>query len=523
MRHVRPRAGGHDCGHVKGFMLHFGRNTSRRSTMSLPAQAGKSQHQPYVLALTIAIVSLAGCADPVPEPPAGNVGLPPVKTEASGASIDPDVRNLNGSHTTRVAGSCTIFVAARGNDWKSGRSPDTALRTPTRAVELAQPGDVVCFGAGTYRPLLVEGMHGSADAPIVFRTLPGTERTATFTSGSLDYGGAADIRDSEHIHIYDVRLADSQTGIGLEASAFARVEGVLVENVGQAGIHVGRTSSSGEGRRFLGRESHDIDVIGNTVRGTGNVHSRYGEGVYVGTGGLSGDETHDVLVAYNTIERVRAEGIEVKSYTYDVTVRGNVVAHGSHYFHAGITVGVTPRRCTDGTMIPDATLPDHGLASPRGCEPATDYRDGNYLIEDNRIYDFTHALGKGETEDGGMVAGIGIGHGNALVRNNLVWDIPGGIGIRTYTTFGNAAARRVQFDNNTVWNPDGSGIRLSDGDEGTHLVDQLGEAISTNNLTNDGSAGSAVVPPSRFVGPIMGDADAGRGPGSGFETAAADP
>ena len=269
----------------------------------------------------------------------------------------------------------------------------------------------MCFDGGDYPTLQIADVHGTADQPVVFRPIPGAERAATFTSGSQEFGVGVYVVRSEHVHVYDLHLVDSQSGIGVASSAFVRVEGLLIERLGQEGLAVGRERALPRSREpFLGLASHDIDVIGNTVRDTGNVTARYGEGIYIGTGGFDGDDTHDVFVAYNTIEHTRAEGIELKKFTHDVIVRGNGITDGSHFFHAAITVA---------------------------AQPAT-FGAGNYLVEDNVITGFRSV--------GGPVAGIGVGHGPAIVRRNVIAGIDG-YGLCTYAT---GTAVDATFEDNTI-------------------------------------------------------------------------
>lgn len=348
---------------------------------------------------------------------------------------------------------------------------------------MARSGDVVCFDAGTYPTLEIANRTGTAAGPIVFRTVPGGELKATFTSGSLKHGHSVRVDRSEHVHLYDLRLTSSQTGIEVGSSGYARLDGLLVERVGQAAIKIHRTVAAGDEQRFLGPASHHCDVVSNTIRDTGRVTPRYGEGIYVGTGGLRGDDTHDVYVAYNHLDAVRAEAIEIKRHSHDVIVRGNLVTSGSHEFHAAITVAVQAK--------PDSVP------------------NGHYLVEDNRIYNYAST--------GDSVAGITIGHGDTVVRNNVVWAIDGGRGIRTTTTFASASAREVVIEHNTIWTSGAApSIALDDGDERTGITDHLGHVTVRDNVTSDGAAGSIRGASDDFVGPIEGSADAGQGPGTGF-------
>ncbi|HNH47940.1 MAG TPA: right-handed parallel beta-helix repeat-containing protein [Myxococcota bacterium] len=373
-----------------------------------------------------------GCAQTVAPPPAA-VG-------PAGAELRGKGRNLEGSHTVPVTRACTRVLQPEG------RATEESL---AQAVAHLNAGDVVCFAAGRYPPLRVDGVQGTADAPIAFRAVPGEE--ATFSSGSLAYGSAVSIFRSDHVQVYDLHLTHSQKGIELKSVSHARVEGLRIEDLGQEAIAVGALHSQDGSPHFLGPPSHHVDVIGNLLRDTGKVTARYGEGVYVGTGGFAGDETHDVLIAYNQMEQIRAEGVDLKAHSYNLIVRGNLIAHSSHRFHAAITAGVAP----------------------------VQGRDGNYLIEDNHIFDYC------STDQ--PVAGIGIGHGNAVVRNNLIWNIPGGSGIQTYTTFGNPEARQVLLERNTIWNPEGRSLALDEGDQGTGARFSAEVRLEGNLLSDDPS------------------------------------
>lgn len=375
---------------------------------------------------------------------------------------------------------CSVWVSSRGDDRHDGRHDARAVRTPDRAVRLAQPGDVVCFARGRYPRLRIYGKRGEPGRPIVFRAAPGASREATFTTGSLRDGLGAQLADVDHIVVKGLRVTRSQTGLGCHACRHVRIEGVLVESVGQAGLHVGRPIDWTGAPRFTGPPSEHVALIGNTVRDTGLVTARYGEGVYVGTGAIGGDETHDILVEGNTLLGTRAEGIEVKPFTRRVTVRGNLVMASSHAFKAAITIAVSP----------------------------VDYPSGEYLVEFNRVVDFRST--------GGPIAGIGIGHGDTIVRHNLVWAIAGGSGIRTYTTFVTPGARRVLIEHNTVWTPGAPSILLHEDDGRAPGATTPADVECRDNLTSDGAAGSLKVATADFLGPTDGVADAGPGPGSGL-------
>ncbi|MCP4803796.1 MAG: hypothetical protein GY913_17570 [Proteobacteria bacterium] len=153
--------------------------------------------------------------------------------------------------------------------------------------------------------------------------------------------------------------------------------------------------------------------------------------MYIGTGGLQGDDTHDVFIAHNAFADVRAEAIDLKPHTHDLVVRGDVVESGSHFFHAAITVGAQAFEAPDMAVV----------------------------VERNVVREFS----------GADVAGIGVGHGDAVVRDNVAGLVEGGCSLRTWTTFA-GDARSVRFEGNTI----AGRVCLDDGDQGTSLTDGLG-------------------------------------------------
>ena len=388
-----------------------------------------------------------------------------------------------GSQKTAHSGAASrsLYVSPTGDDANTGESPDKALKSPRAALAAVTPGTIVYFDAGTYTPLKISDKHGTADAPIVFRSLPGKERLATFSSGKLEAGGAIEIEQSSFLEIRDLRAADSQKGISAVSVTHSVIEGNLVENLGQEAIHVGRKHSHDGSKQFLAPASEDVRVAGNTIRGTGKVAPEYGEAVYIGTGAFLGDDTHGIVIEGNTLTDIAAEGIEVKPGTYDVTIRRNAISNTHHEYNGAITVSV------EGTPT----------------------QDGKFLIEDNLIW------GIKKVKHG--VAGIAIGHGNAVIRNNIIWDIEGGVGISVYATFANPKALSVTIANNTICASTGKPrIVLHEGTGGGEPSPLRADVKILKTFTDDGSSNTIVAQPGLFVGPFTGSADAGKGPGSGF-------
>jgi|GEM_PF-3663167 len=400
-----------------------------------------------------------------------------------GTEEQPERSVMDGSHTVRIDEPCTLYVANDGNNARDGRTREGALKSPTRAIWRAKPGDVICFARGSYKPFAIMNFEATAEKPLVLRALPGDEHQVVISQRSHQYGIGIRVGRSEHVHLYGFGIERVQSGVTVAGSAHVRIEDLSIRSVGQAGIYVKQEYDSKDHDRHEGIPSHHVDIIGNTIEDTGNLTARYGEGVYVGSGGRQGDKTHDVFIALNRISDVRAEAIDLKPWTSNLIVRGNVILRGSHFFHGAISVGVQ----------------------------AFDGPSANFLIEDNRIYGY-EALKEDE-----KVAGICVGHGNGVVRRNTIWGIRGGSGIRTTTTFLNPEALDVLIEENTIWSATGEpSITLHDGDERTGVPDKNGNITLRDNLTHDGLLGSRILKQEDFVGPISELADAGDGPGSGF-------
>jgi len=382
---------------------------------------------------------------------------------------------------------CSLYVANNGSDSNSGRSSGAALRNVQTAIGRSSAGDTVCLARGTYpAPILVANKQGSAAQPITLQPMPGDEGEVDVRDGSASLRTGVEVRNSSHINIVGLDIQQVLRGIQYNSVTGGSVVGNVVANIQQEGIRAGALVGS---QGLVGGPSTNIRIASNTIRDTGNrtgqssqgnEYNEFGEGIYIGTGKYRNDATHDIVVESNTITDITAEGIEVKPYTYNVTVRSNTISNNRLKYSGAITVAVGPNTT----------------------------RNGNYLIEDNVIFDVQSRRY--------TIAGIVIGQGNATVRNNTIWDIDGGRGIRVYTTFVLSSANDVRLEGNTVWNPGSSrSLAIHDGTGGFGL-NRRADVTLVGNITDDGSGQSQRVNASAFVGPITGTANRGSGPGSGF-------
>ena len=389
--------------------------------------------------------------------------------------------------TTAVDGAApsstatTIYVSPLGDDSNTGESLDQALKTPKAAVSRALAGTTVYFDEGTYRCMQIEDKHGEPDKPIVFQALSGKERQAIFTSGHLDGGWGIQVSNSSYVEIRNLRVTNTMIGIAFFSVSNGRMMGNMIDHVGRHGLHAGRLHTWNEPKQFVGPESDHVQMVGNIVTGTGKLRADSGEGIYIGTGGIRGDYTHDILIEGNRLSDISAEGAELKPGTYNITFRGNMIWNTHHEYNGALTVAME----------------------------GTDTQDGNYLIENNLIWDIRQVQSS--------VGGIVIGHGNAIIRNNIIWGIDGDRGIRIYDTFHNPKALSITIENNTICaGPSHPNIAFGGAGAAKDRSPLKANVQVKNTYTSDGSAGSVMAIPSLFAGPFTGNADAGRGPGSGF-------
>ncbi len=69
-------------------------------------------------------------------------------------------------HPSRARGPVTYYISPTGSDWDSGASREHPFATIQKAVDRAQPGDLITLGPGIYLQDVVSRRDGAANAPI---------------------------------------------------------------------------------------------------------------------------------------------------------------------------------------------------------------------------------------------------------------------------------------------------------------------------------------------------------------------
>ena len=160
-------------------------------------------------------------------------------------------------------------------------------------------------------------------------------QTVYISGDTISKGSSLEITGCSYIIIEGLCLINAMWGIYVKSSDHIIIKNNEIYNTGQEGVHIGRSSQY-------------IDISGNKIHNTGRFKSKYGEGIYVGSGSYSGtnfpDNCEYIWIEENNIyESGNGEGINIKGESFHITVINNKI-HDIHpgtaeqYNQAGITV-----------------------------------------------------------------------------------------------------------------------------------------------------------------------------------------
>ncbi|WP_299931322.1 right-handed parallel beta-helix repeat-containing protein [uncultured Nocardioides sp.] len=208
------------------------------------------------------------------------------------------------------------------------------------ALADARPGDVITMADGTYTTkgleadlsigdqryygTFVASRSGTAAAPIVLQGsrgaiidgAPGGDGTST------QYG--LYLAGVEHVRVQGITVRNVSKGIVVDRSAHVTIGSVLVEDVGQEGIH-------------LRAGTRHSEVADSVVRRTGLDNASFGEGIYVGSAesnwstysdGRPDASDHNRILR-NTISQTGAESVDIKEGSSHGVLEGNVFDGGA--------------------------------------------------------------------------------------------------------------------------------------------------------------------------------------------------
>ncbi len=321
---------------------------------------------------------------------------------------------------------CTLFVAPEGADENIGARIEQPLQTPAAAVSRAAPGDVVCFAPGTYPSpnrrrgaLHIEDKQGSAGEPITFRSLDRSD-PAVLTMGTVEAGRGVSvvfIQRSSFITIDGFEITEGFRGVTGNGVNNIRILNSKIHRTGGEVIAFGRRAGRQEPEVSTNPISSFVEISGNEISDSGLANGRpFGEGIYLGTSEPSyRDDSNSILLANNYIHDIVDEAIDVKTGVWGVTIMDNRIEDIEVKSQGAITISLQ----------------------------GENWEDGQFLISGNTISDVSSRNFEG--------VAIWLGHGNAAVENNVMWNIDD-YGIYVPNTFNMADARDVVMTDNTIWN-----------------------------------------------------------------------
>jgi Periplasmic copper-binding protein (NosD) len=186
----------------------------------------------------------------------------------------------------------------------------------TQALAAARPGSMIKLAPGTYTGTFVLRGAGTATRPIA---LCGP-RTAVLTAGVTDRGYTLHLDGASYWQVSGFTVRGGLKGVMADNAQANRIEGLLIDGVGDEALHLRRGSS-------------DNLVRGNTIQRAGLRTPAIGEGVYVGSAqsnwceltACAPDRSDRNTIELNDISATTAEAVDVKEGTTGGTLRKNKI------------------------------------------------------------------------------------------------------------------------------------------------------------------------------------------------------
>lgn len=383
--------------------------------------------------------------------------------------------------------SCTIFVSPSGNDSSSGSSESSAFKSITKAVGVANPGDVVCLKGGTYREIVsISGKRGTQNQPIKIGgyvgggvpvisgysssgaayNLPDPTCYAKDQCGPRGGGGRCMARsscyyaqlfkvvDSAYLQFFGFDVTGSSgRGFGVNKSNYIYVKGVRAYHNYATGFQI-----SNEGGNSSTGIRNDLEMIA----AFDNIRA-YAEKELVGGGAIHVHEITSGSVKNSLIFNNFGEGLDVGKHASDVLISGNMFWDN---YHTSLYANASK----------DATF-DSNISFCTGDRVKWLERSGGIPGPQAG-----HGTGITVRNESGVVGKYSIGHGT-VVSNNTVVGCTTGIIVAAQ---GTVNLENVRVVNNTIVSPrDYPKGGKFDGKAGAGIAiqsDNLADIIIANNV-----------------------------------------
>lgn len=177
-------------------------------------------------------------------------------------------------------------------------------------IDAATGGDVLLLGPGTYRGFKIDGRHFTAAQPLIIRAAPGAR---PLIRGSNYSGYLAKISNSSYLVLDGLTMENSNQPVYCTTIDHCIFINLVIHDTGQEIMHI------------RGASRH-VDIRNCRLYDTGHNQPQWAEGIYVGMGQPPFESVEYVWIEGNEIYRTgNSEGINLKSRSYHVTIRGNKV------------------------------------------------------------------------------------------------------------------------------------------------------------------------------------------------------
>jgi nitrous oxidase accessory protein NosD len=260
-----------------------------------------------VIALVIALVAVTRDRDARPTAQQG-------KEDQSTHAATPGASDTGSSDTPGGTPSAAPAPAGVPADCPKPTGTVSDTKGLQDALAAAEPGNVIALQDGVYEGKFVASNPGTKDQPIYLCGGTG----AVLDGGGVRAGYVLHLDGASYWRVMGLTLRNGQKGLMADRVQGALIQGLIVEQIGDEGIHL---------RNF----SSDNVVRGNTVRNTGNRRDTFGEGIYVGTAqsnwctitACKPDNSDRNVVEGNTITDTTSESIDIKEGTTEGRVLNN--------------------------------------------------------------------------------------------------------------------------------------------------------------------------------------------------------
>jgi hypothetical protein len=220
-----------------------------------------------------------------------------------------------------------------------------------RVANTLQPGDTLVLRGGTYSQTARRAItvNGTAQAPIVIRSVPGESALLTRPLDNMDTQNNIELVGCNHLLLDGLRFEGGSIGVRFMGGNHITVQNCEIFGTGNNAMAMNSASSTG-----LVIRNNEIHHTGLSTSGTTE-----GEGMYVGCNNATCSITNSVFEG-NYIHHLRAtsdggnDGIEIKVGSYGNIVRNNVIHDttiGKRYPGIFVYGGGTPANIVEGNAI----------------------------------------------------------------------------------------------------------------------------------------------------------------------------